>query len=151
MKIRKDNLCGNRIQQFLQEHLDEMHSITPPESVHALDLDGLRSPDITFWSAWTEERLLGCGALKVMDAVSGEIKSMRTDPSARGQGVASMILQLIIDEARNLSLRQLHLETGAFPEFMPARKLYERFGFEYCGPFGHYTEDPNSVFMARSI
>lgn len=151
MHIREDHLADARIHQFLSDHLDEMHSITPRESVHALDLDGLRQPGITFWTAWEADELVGCGALKLLDSDSGEIKSMRISPAWRGKGLGSKILEHIIAEARQRNLRRLSLETGAMPEFTPARALYHRFGFERCGPFGDYREDPNSAFMTRVL
>jgi putative acetyltransferase len=151
MQIREDDLSGTKIASLLREHLDRMHEITPPGSVHALDLDALRSPEITFWSAWEEDGLLGCGALKRLDATSGEIKSMRTVEAHRGRGVASKILEHIIGEAKRRSYATLYLETGSMPEFAPARALYESYGFAYRGPFGEYDDDPNSVFMTRNV
>jgi putative acetyltransferase len=151
VQIREDDLTGARIRQFLQEHLEEMHSITPPGSVHALDLDGLRQPDITFWSAWEADELVGCGALKLLDSRAGEIKSMRIAPAWRGKGLGSLILEHILGEARRKNLRRLFLETGSFPEFEPARTLYGRHGFEFRGPFADYEDDPNSVFMTRLL
>ncbi|MBE7384692.1 MAG: GNAT family N-acetyltransferase [Leptolyngbya sp. SIO1E4] len=151
LQIREDDLTGPKIAYFLQEHLDEMHEITPPESIHALDLDALRSPEITFWSAWEEGELLGCGALKELDASSGEIKSMRTAKAHRGQGIASQILEHIIQEAKRRAYDSLNLETGAMAEFAPARALYTRYGFEYRGPFAEYVDDPNSVFMTKRL
>ena len=100
MQIREDDLTGERIAAFLQEHLENMFEITPPESIHALDLDGLRSPEITFWSAWEGDELLGCGALKELDVKSGEVKSMRTVKAHRGKGVGSRLLEHIIAEGR---------------------------------------------------
>ena len=149
--IREDDLRGGEIRRFLTEHLDEMHSITPPESVHALDLDGLRQPGITFWTAWLDDDLVACGALKILDAQTGEIKSMRTARTHRGQGLGSRMLEHILAEARLRNLSWLCLETGAMPEFAPARTLYARHGFEYRGPFADYTDDPNSVFMTRKL
>lgn len=151
LQICQDDLTGKKIADFLQEHLEHMHEITPPQSVHALDLEALRSPDITFWSAWEGDELLGCGALKELDSRSGEIKSMRTAKAHRGEGIASKILEHIIKEAERRAYQCLNLETGAFPEFAPARSLYLRYGFEYCGPFSEYTEDPNSVFMTKKL
>ena len=149
LHLREDDLMGKKITRFLREHLEDMHEITPPGSVHALDLEALRSPDITFWSAWEGDELLGCGALKELDSRSGEVKSMRTAAAHRGKGVASRILECIIREAKRRGYRRLHLETGALPEFAPARALYRRYGFEYRGPFGDYLDDPNSVFMTK--
>jgi putative acetyltransferase len=128
-----------------------MQEITPLESIHALDLEALRSPDITFWTAWEGTELLGCGALKQLDAKSGEVKSMRTTKVHRRQGVASKILEHIIKESKHRAYESLNLETGAFPEFAPARALYAQYGFEYRGPFAEYIDDPNSVFMTKKL
>ncbi|MEM7712186.1 MAG: GNAT family N-acetyltransferase [Cyanobacteria bacterium P01_A01_bin.68] len=151
LQIREDDLTGKEIADFLQEHLDEMNEISPPESVHALDLEALRSPNITFWSAWEGLELVGCGALKELSAKSGEIKSMRTAETHRKKGVASKILEHIIKEAERRSYDCLNLETGSFPEFLPARALYIRYGFEFREPFGEYIEDSNSVFMTKKL
>ena len=151
MQIIEDDLTGNQVATLLREHLDDMHEITPPESVHALDLDGLRAPEVTFWSAWREDELVGCGALKELDPRTGEIKSMRTARRYRGRGVASKILLHIVREAERRGYARLNLETGSQVEFAPARGLYASYGFELCGPFGDYTDDPNSVFMTRRL
>lgn len=151
MEIREDDLRGAEIARLLQQHLDNMLAITPPESVHALDLDRLRAPGITFWTAWAEGELLGCGALRELDPRSGEVKSMRTATGHRGKGVGSRILEHIIAVARGREYQRLLLETGAMPEFEPARALYRRYGFEPRGPFGDYHEDPNSVFMEKRL
>jgi len=151
MEIRKDDLSGKAIADLLQEHLDDMHETSPPESVHALDLQALRSPEITFWSAWEGDILLGCGALKELNPMLGEIKSMRTARNHRGKGVASRILEHMIKEAQQRGYQTLNLETGSMIEFTPARALYERYGFEHCGPFFDYDEDPNSVFMTKKL
>ena len=128
-----------------------MYEISPPESVHALDLAALRKPEITFWTAWRDGELLGCGALKALDATHGEIKSMRTASAHRRTGVGRAVLEHIFAEARARSYARLSLETGSMEAFAPARRLYESFGFAYCPPFGDYTEDPNSVFMTRAL
>jgi len=128
-----------------------MHEITPAESIHAFDLEALRSPEVTFWSAWDGDVLLGCGALRELDPTTGEVKSMRTGEAHRGRGVGSRILEHIIGEARRRGYDRLNLETGAMPAFEPARALYRRFGFEHCGPFGEYVDDPNSVFMTKAL
>lgn len=151
MKIREDDLTSKQIAEFLREHLEEMNQISPPESVHALDLEALRSPEITFWSAWEKDELLGCGALKELDPKSGEIKSMRTAKSHRRKGVASFILDRIIAEAKQRAYDRLNLETGSMAEFAPARAFYLRYGFEYRDPFAEYIEDPNSVFMTKRL
>ena len=128
-----------------------MHEISPPESVHALDLEELRASDITFWAARSAGKLLGCGALKALGGDQGEIKSMRTTLDNRRQGTGRKILQHIIEEAQLRQLTRLYLETGSMAEFIPARTLYESFGFTYCRPFGGYVADPNSVFMSLNI
>ncbi len=151
MWIREDDLTGEAITALLREHLEHMHEITPAGSVHALDLEGLRSPDVTFWSAWEGTELVGCGALKELEPTIGEVKSMRTDRAHRGRGVASRILEHLIAEAKRRGYRRLNLETGASCEFAPARNLYRRYGFEYRGPFAGYTHDPHSVFMTKGL
>ena len=151
IQIREDDLTGKKIVTFLREHLKNMSEITPLESIHALDLEALHSPNITFWSAWENNELLGCGALKELDSSSGEIKSMRTTKAHRRRGVASKILEHIIEEASNRAYACLYLETGALIEFTPARTLYKSYGFDYINPFADYTKDPNSVFMAKNL
>lgn len=149
--IREDDLRGPEIAALLEAHLGLMRATSPPESVHALDLEALRAPAVTFWSVWEEEQLLGCGALKEIDAGHGEIKSMHTAEGARGKGVARGLVQHILDEARRRAYRRLSLETGSPEVFLPARKLYEGFGFRLCGPFGDYAYDPFSVYMTLEI
>ena len=151
MNIRLDDLRGPEIRALLEEHLRNMYELSPPESVHALDLDALRHPSITFWTAWSGTDLLGCGALKEVDPRHGEIKSMRTAMAHRGKGVARAILERIVAEAGSRSYERLSLETGSQAGFVPARRLYESSGFTYCEPFADYVEDPNSVFMTREM
>lgn len=126
-----------------------LHS--PPESIHALNLEGLKKPEITFWSAWEQDELLGCGALKELDRQHGEIKSMRTASAHLRKGVARQVLAHIIEEAKRRGYTRVSLETGSMEAFEPARRLYAGFGFQYCGPFADYTEDPNSVFMTKEL
>jgi putative acetyltransferase len=149
--IRADDLSGPEVAALLREHLSSVALHSPPESVHALDLEGLRGPDVDFWSAWLDSELVGCGALKELDASHGELKSMRTSASHLRKGVASAILEHMLNVARERSYRRLSLETGSMGAFAPARSLYSRFGFELCGPFAGYTEDPYSVFMTREL
>jgi putative acetyltransferase len=152
VKIVVDDLSGPQIAKFLDEHVQEMQSITPsPESKHALDLDGLRQPEITFWSVIDGDTLVGCGAIKRLDASHAEVKSMRTAPARQRGGLASMLLEHIITEARRMGFTRLSLETGSYEFFLPARKLYEKFGFDYCGPFADYQPDPHSVFMTKLL
>ena len=136
---------------MLEEHLRSMHELSPPESVHALDLSALRQPAITFWTVWSQAELLGCGALKKLDPSHGEVKSMRTASAQRRKGVGRAMLEHIVAEARTRSYARLSLETGSMEAFAPARRLYESFGFNYCAPFADYAEDPNSVFMTRTL
>jgi putative acetyltransferase len=151
MEIRRDDLSGPEVRALLEEHLSNMRQITPPESIHALPLEGLRKADVTFWSVWENGELLGCGALKELNAQHGEIKSMRTSLRHRRKGVAKAILEYIIGEARQRGYRRLSLETGSMNAFEPARQLYALAGFTLCGPFADYIEDPNSVFMTKRI
>lgn len=149
--IRRDDLAGPEIQALLAEHLRSMYELSPPESVHALDLAALRQPDITFWTIWSDAGLLGCGALKELDPRTGEVKSMRTARAHRGKGVAKAVLAHLLEEALARGYTAVKLETGSLPAFEPARRLYEGFGFHYGPPFGDYVEDPNSVFMTLDL
>jgi putative acetyltransferase len=151
MIIKTDDLHGPEIQALLQEHLDNMKLYSPPESIHALDIEALRKPEITFWTAWENGELLGCGALKELDPQHGEIKSMRTSARHRRQGVARALLSHILEEARRRSYQRLSLETGSHAAFAPARSLYAAFGFSLCEPFADYRPDPYSVFMTRQL
>lgn len=151
LNIVLDDLSGAEIARFLKAHIDDMRATSPPESVHALDLDGLRKPEITFWSVCQGDVLVGCGAMKELSASHGEIKSMRTGAEARGRGVGSAMLQHIIEEAKKRGYTRLSLETGSMDFFQPAHRLYRRFGFEPCAPFAGYKEDPNSLFLTLSL
>jgi putative acetyltransferase len=151
MEIRVDDLSGPEISQLVREHLQGVALHSPPESVHVLGLDALRQPEITFWSVWQDSELLGCGALKELDAQHGEIKSMRTASRHLRKGVAARLMGHILEEAKRRSYRRLSLETGSADAFAPARSLYTRFGFQPCGPFADYVEDPYSVFMTREL
>ena len=151
MNIRVDDLNSPEIAQLLQEHLRSAALHSPPESVHALDLESLRKPEITVWSVWQDGELLGCGALRELDARHGEIKSMRTASAHLRKGVASMLMRHLLEEAGRRSYRRLSLETGSMQAFAAARSLYGRFGFRECGPFASYAEDPFSVFMTLAL
>ncbi|GAA4891814.1 GNAT family N-acetyltransferase [Actinomycetospora straminea] len=145
-----DDLSGPEVAALLAEHLEEMRAVTPVESKHALDLDGLRRPDVTFWTAWDDSNdtvLLGCGALRELDPTHGEIKSMRTTTAYQGIGVGSALVRHIIAEARRRGYRRLSLETGSSEHFAPARRLYARHGFVPCPPFGDYPEDHHSAHL----
>lgn len=151
MHIRLDDLNGPEIAAFLSEHIQDMKAISPPESKHALDLEGLRKPGITFWTAWEDGLLVGCAAIKELDSRHGEIKSMRTSASHRRTGVATSMLQHILREAQARGYERVSLETGSMPFFEPARRLYKAHGFSECGPFADYRLDPNSVFMTKDL
>jgi putative acetyltransferase len=151
MEIRLDDLSGPEVRALLEEHLSNMHELSPPESVHAMDPSKLRRPDVTFWTVWSGSELLGCGALRELTPTHGEVKSMRTPLAQRRRGAGRAVLTHIIDEARRRSYQRLSLETGSMAAFAPAHRLYESFGFAFCGPFGDYVEDPNSVFMTKAL
>lgn len=151
MRIERDDLTRPQVHALLQEHLDNMFELSPPESVHALDLSKLRRPGITFWTAWDGEVLLGCGALKAMEGAEGEVKSMRTPKALRRRGAGRALLDHILAEARARGYRKLWLETGAHPDFTPALELYRRAGFRECGPFADYRHDPHSIFMTKDL
>lgn len=151
IRIEIDDLGGAAIRALLEEHLRNMYEVSPPDSVHALDLDALQRPDITFWSAWEDDHLVGCGALKELDPRHGEVKSMRTAASHRQRGVGTMMLAHMIAVARSRSYERLSLETGSMEAFRPARTMYEKTGFSYCEPFGDYVADSNSVFMTMCL
>ena len=151
MQIRIDDLRGSEIVALLQTHVAFCKAASPPESAHVLDLDGLRVPEITFWSVWDGRELIGCGALKQLDPTHGEVKSMHTTAKRRGGGVGLAVLKQIVAEARSRGYRRLSLETGSMDAFAPARALYAGFGFAACAPFGAYRPDPNSVFMTLDL
>ncbi len=151
MDIRLDDLNGPEIKALLQEHLDDMYQNSPAESVHALDLSELKQADIRVWTVWEQNQLLGCGALKTHSAEEGEIKSMRTSNAARNKGVASTLLQHILNDAKQQGLTKISLETGPQDFFAPARALYKKYGFAECGPFADYQPDPYSTFMSKTL
>jgi putative acetyltransferase len=149
--IRIDDLRGPEIAELLQAHLVHCRLWSPPESVHALDLEALRAPRITFWTAWDGTNFLGCGAVAEIDAAHGEVKSMHTAAQHRGRGVAAGLLGHMLAEARSRRYRRVSLETGAHEAFAPARALYARAGFVECAPFAGYRPDPHSVFMTLEL
>lgn len=151
MKIVPGDLGDERVIALLDEHLQGMADHSPPESIHALDLDGLRAPGVTFWTLWEGDELYGCGALQELDSEHGEIKSMRTATARLRKGVAATMLEHILAEAQHRGYRRLSLETGSGPGFDAAHALYEKYGFSYCGPFANYTNDPFSRFMTIEL
>ncbi len=151
LEIRVDDLSGKPIAELLLEHHQDMLKHSPVESVHTLDLESLRASEITFWTGWIDNQLAGCGALKELDQLNVEIKSMRTSRSALRRGVASTLLSHLLEEAKCRGYSTVWLETGSPSVFIPARKLYLQFGFEYCEPFADYVEDPYSLFMSKAL
>lgn len=151
MKITDGGLDDVRVQSLLTHHFTTARAESAPGSAHALDLSGLKSPDIYFWSVWDGEQLLAIGALKLLSESHGEIKSMHTEQSRRRTGAGSAMLRHIMDSARQMGLSRLTLETGSWPYFAPARELYQRHGFVECPPYGSYRADPNSVFMTLEL
>ena len=151
MQIRIDDLTGPEIRELLEEHLRNMREISPPCSVHALDLTALQKPEITFYTVWDGAELLGCGALKQLDPTHGEIKSMRTAMRHRRRGVGRVVLTQILNEARARGYHRVSLETGSLEAFIPAHQLYRSFGFTSCGPFGDYQPDVNSLFFTLEL
>lgn len=151
LEIKIDDLTGSKIIGLITEHLEDMAQNSPPESRHALNVEGLKRPDVTFWSAWEQDELLGCGALKHLNNQQGEIKSMRTARLHLRKGVSKHILSHLIEEAKKRGYKRISLETGSMDFFEPARSLYKSFGFEVCEPFANYKEDPNNVFMSKEL
>jgi putative acetyltransferase len=151
LRFIEDDLASDEIVALLDLHLREMHAWSPPCSVHAMPVERLRAPDVTFWSAWDGAHLAGCGALKHLAADHGEVKSMRAHPNYRGKGVGRAILVHLIEQAKVRGYTRLSLETGTSDEFAPPRGLYAAHGFEECGPFSDYQPDPFSYFMTRTL
>lgn len=151
MDIRVDDLRGPEIAALLEGHLAHMRTLSPPDTVHALDLAGLRAPEVTFWSVWEEGALLGCGALKQLAPDFAEIKSMRTAPEHRGRGVGELVLRHILAVARQRGYTRLSLETGTHADFQPAHRLYRRFGFTYCDAFADYEITEHNVCMTLEL
>ena len=137
--------------RLLADHLADMNATSPPESVHALDVSGLRAAGVSFWTACADGSVLGCVALKELDPVHGELKSMRVDAAARGRGLGALLLDHVLTEARRRGYERVSLETGSMPFFEPARRLYARSGFMPCPPFADYLPDPNSVFLTLDL
>lgn len=151
MDIRVDDLSSNAVIELLEEHLADMYATSPPESVHALDIESLKAPDITFFTGWSGDELQGCVAIKQLTPDHVELKSVRTASSARTAGVATALLTHALEVATDRGYRKASLETGVEDYFKAARALFKKFGFRECGPFADYTEDPNSCYMTRDL
>lgn len=151
LRIVPDPIETDQVIAILEAHLATMYATSPPESVFALDLVGLRAPDITFWTVWTGETAIGCGALREHSGQFGEIKSMHTLESHRGLGAGNAMLQHILEVAGSRGYQEVKLETGSHPAFEPAQKLYLKHGFSYCEAFPPYAPNPFSVFMEKGL
>lgn len=151
LRIEVDDLSRPEVLALLEEHLRNMYELSPPGQVFAFDASKLRAPGVTFWTAWNDQSLMGCAALKEISATEGEIKSMRTPNAMRRSGAGRALLDHIIEVGRARAYRVLYLETGSSPAFLPAQTLYRAAGFRACGPFGSYRENGNSVFMSLSL
>ncbi len=149
--VREDDLSSTEVQSLISEHLSGMHSNSPPGQVHALALESLRAPSVTFWSAWADGILCGCGALKELDRLTGEVKSMRTRSAFLRRGVGQAILNEIVRTGRQRGYSRLLLETGTGQAFEPAHALYRRNGFQWSGTFGEYIATDFNVFMAKVL
>jgi putative acetyltransferase len=151
MEIRAGGLDTPQVAALLAAHVEDMRRYSPPESVHTLDLDRLRTRDLSFWSVWEGREVLGCGALRRLDEARAELKSMRTAAEHRRRGVGSLVLEHLVTTARSRGYARISLETGSSGEFAVARRLYARWGFVECGPFGPYAADEFSVFMTLDL
>ena len=149
--IREDDLSGPEVAALLEFHLGEMHQWSPPESVHAMPIERLRQPDVTFYTAWQDERLAACGALKQLDPAHGELKSMRAHPDFRGKGAGKAVLVHLLAMARGRGYTRVSLETGRPESYLPARRLYNSHGFTECPPFGDYADDGFSICMTKEL
>jgi putative acetyltransferase len=151
LRIEVDDLSRPQVLSLLEEHLRNMYEITPPEHVFAFDVSRLKASDMTVWTAWKGDLLMGCAALKALSATAGEIKSMRTPAALRRTGAGRALLNHVIDIARARNYGVLYLETGGQAEFIPAQTLYRSAGFSVCGPFDGYVDNGNSVFMSLTL
>ena len=151
MKSIEGNFSNSQVDELLKKHFIELRSVSPTNSCHVLDIDGLKNPSIKFWSLWENEQLIGCGALKFLDDKHGELKSIRMAESYKNKGYGIKVIQHLILEAKKLNIKKLSLETGAGKFFLPARKLFEKCGFKNCKPFDNYKENPDSCYMSLQI
>lgn len=150
-RITEDDLTGTEVAALLSFHLAEMHRWSPACKVHAMPIERLRQPDVTFYSAWDGDKLAAVGALKALDAERGELKSMRASPEYRGRGAGRALLEHQMAEAERRGYRWLGLETGRTEPFYPAHRLYSGYGFAECEPFGDYVSDDFSICMERTL
>ena len=151
LKSIEGNFNNAEVHDLLVKHFIELRSVSPEGSAHVLDITGLKDPSIKFWSLWEEDELMGIGALKFLDEEHGEFKSIRVNDKFKNNGNGLKVINHLINEAKNLAVKKLSLETGAGKFFTPARKLFVKCGFKTCNPFSHYKDDINSVYMSMLI
>ena len=151
MKSIEGNFNNSEVNDLLKKHFIELRSVSPAGSTHVLDIDGLKDPSIKFWSLWEDNKLIGCGALKFLEKEHGEFKSIRVADEFRKRGIGERIINHLIEEAKKLKISKLSIETGAGEFFLPARKLFSKFGFKTCPPFAHYKDDPNSCYYTLNL
>ena len=145
------NFDHPEVNQLLRDHFTELRAASPEGSAHVLDIPGLKVPSIKFWTLWEDKRLIGCGALKLLDKYHGEFKSIRVHNDFRGKGYGVKVIDYLINEAKDLGIKKLSLETGAGKFFAPARKLFDNCGFKPCSPFAHYKTDDNSLYLTKIL
>jgi|TARA_Y100000748_G_scaffold283441_1_gene264501 putative acetyltransferase len=151
MKSIEGNFENSEVNELLNKHFIELRSVSPKGSTHVLDIEGLKDKSIKFWSLWDNNELIGCGALKFLEKNHGEFKSIRVADKFRRSGIGEKIIEHLIEEAKKLEISKLSIETGAGDFFIPARKLFSKFGFKKCIPFAHYKEDPNSCYYTLNL
>ena len=151
MKTIEGNFNNKEVDELLKKHFIELRSVSPADSCHVLDIDGLKVSSIKFWSLWDNDKLIGCGALKFLEEGHGELKSIRVAESFRNKGYGIKVIKHLILEAKKLNIKKISLETGAGNFFLPARKLFEKCGFKNCKPFDNYKENPDSCYMSIQI
>ena len=151
MRSIEGNFDNSEVNDLLKKHFIELRSVSPAGSTHVLDIDGLKDPSIKFWSLWENNKLIGCGALKFLEKNHGEFKSIRVADEFRKKGIGERIIEHLIEEAKKLEISKLSIETGAGEFFLPARKLFSKFGFKLCPPFAHYKEDPHSCYYTLNL
>ena len=150
-KSLEGNFDNPKVHELLSKHFVELRAASPKGSAHVLDIHGLKVSSIKFWSLWQDENLIGCGALKFLDEVHGEFKSIRIHDNFRNKGYGINVINHLINEAKKLNIKKLSIETGAGDFFLPARKLFKKCEFKECQPFAHYKEDVNSVYLTKII
>ena len=151
LKSIEGNFDNFEVNELLKKHFIELRAASPEGSAHVLDIPGLKVPSIKFWSLWENEKLIGCGALKFLDKEHGEFKSIRVHNNFRKKGYGIKVINHLIYEAQKLNIKKLSIETGAGDFFIPARKLFDKCGFEICEPFAHYSKDINSIYLTKII